>query len=238
MSRQIESVKPVELTALIFHMYNGCFTNKLVSLYKVAYEELDFQDFDPSVGWSKTAYFHGARDCGCLHQGIMNSNNKEILPHAWCKSKDTCATRGILNSGFLKAKSPNEAERAVNFALYNSKDGGMLIPIFICTARNVQSVPGWSDIQYVEKDEVRYRPIILGDPFKHSSMAFQGLFLEPLSSSSPDYIKYRSRFGSQLVRLYKITYNAVNPQTNHLGRWSSNVFFHGTGHCGCLDSKK
>ncbi|KAF9184693.1 hypothetical protein BGZ51_003197, partial [Haplosporangium sp. Z 767] len=161
MSHQIEFVKPVELTTLIFHVYAGCFTSKLVCLYRVVYKDLTFQDLSSDEGWCKTAYFHGARHCRCLQQMIMNSENKEILPDDWCKNKDTCATRGILNSGFLNVKSPNghffssKAERAVNFALYNSKDGKKLMPIFICTARNVQSVPGWSDIQYVEKDEVR-----------------------------------------------------------------------------------
>src|SRR5690554_2960796 len=70
-------------------------------------------------------------------------------------------------------------------------------------------------------------------------MAFQGLHLESLSQTSSEYALHRPKFKNLLVKLYRITYkksttNAADTAEN----WSTGLYFHGTGHCGCLHARQ
>ncbi|KAF8947763.1 hypothetical protein BGZ47_008005 [Haplosporangium gracile] len=66
-------------------------------------------------------------------------------------------------------------------------------------------------------------------------MSLKGQYLEPLAPISPEFIQYQHHFGgNKLVKLYKIVYEPTG--THRLEQFSDYplIFFHGTGHCGCL----
>ncbi|KAG0195557.1 hypothetical protein BGX28_001091, partial [Mortierella sp. GBA30] len=67
-------------------------------------------------------------------------------------------------------------------------------------------------------------------------MAFRGLHIEPLPQSDPEYIAHSRSFDGQLVKLYKLAYKDMSLEL--CTTWSTGVYFHGTGHCGCVQTRQ
>ncbi|KAI1315296.1 hypothetical protein EDD11_001028 [Mortierella claussenii] len=69
-------------------------------------------------------------------------------------------------------------------------------------------------------------------------MSVKGVFLEPVPLDSVVFQIYDKVFNSKLVALYKTAYTEVVSGT-HVdgGEWREEAYFHGTGHCGCLDKR-
>ncbi|KAG0305705.1 hypothetical protein BGZ98_003715 [Dissophora globulifera] len=69
-------------------------------------------------------------------------------------------------------------------------------------------------------------------------MPVQGLYVEPVEVSSSKFRKYESKFSGRLLKLYTITYSdhMLKKFANDMSgiAWNTSLFFHGTGHCGCL----
>ncbi|KAF9121555.1 hypothetical protein BGW39_010440 [Mortierella sp. 14UC] len=66
-------------------------------------------------------------------------------------------------------------------------------------------------------------------------MPLQGLDLELLRRDSFKFLEYETKFGADtLVKLYRIRYSGTKFYTLRSPDWSSKLYFHGTGHCGCL----
>ncbi|KAG0098376.1 hypothetical protein BGZ93_000279 [Podila epicladia] len=61
------------------------------------------------------------------------------------------------------------------------------------------------------------------------------IHLERVDSTSEDFAMYRQMMGMNLQRLYRIEYNDNNRGKVSGQEWSQIQFFHGTGHCGCID---
>ncbi|KAI8594691.1 hypothetical protein EDD21DRAFT_449193 [Dissophora ornata] len=68
-------------------------------------------------------------------------------------------------------------------------------------------------------------------------MTLQGLHVEAVDPNSFEYGQHSSHFSGRLVKLYRISYEGSVPRIIINGGWSSELFFHGTGHCGCLGER-
>ncbi|KAF9143284.1 hypothetical protein BGX30_000876 [Mortierella sp. GBA39] len=69
-------------------------------------------------------------------------------------------------------------------------------------------------------------------------MSLKGQHLEPLAPTSPEFLQYQAVFGRhKLVKLYKIIYETMG--THSLDKFNPypSIFFHGTGHCGCVSKR-
>ncbi|KAF9144942.1 hypothetical protein BG015_012057 [Linnemannia schmuckeri] len=88
-----------------------------------------------------------------------------------------------------------------------------LLPIFLVKAQRLRSEV--DDICSVTSDTV-------------------GQHLEPLAPISSEFLQYQRLFGvNKLAKLYKIVYQPTG--THCLEQFTCYpIFFHGTGHCGCL----
>ncbi|KAF9086315.1 hypothetical protein BGX29_008659 [Mortierella sp. GBA35] len=66
-------------------------------------------------------------------------------------------------------------------------------------------------------------------------MSLKGLHLEPLATDSAEFVQYQDVFGGpKLVKLYQITYEPTGLHNLEIFNSYPSLFFHGTGHCGCL----
>lgn len=65
----------------------------------------------------------------------------------------------------------------------------------------------------------------------------KGVEIQPQASTTPEYKSYNSKLGGKLVKLYKITYEENTPNGSRTSGWSQAIYFHGTGHCGCVDTR-
>ncbi|KAK3840164.1 MAG: hypothetical protein JOS17DRAFT_798191 [Linnemannia elongata] len=66
-------------------------------------------------------------------------------------------------------------------------------------------------------------------------MSLKGQYLEPLAPTSPEFLQYQAVFGvHKLAKLYKIIYEATGTHTLDQFNLYPLIFFHGTGHCGCV----
>ncbi|KAK3820293.1 MAG: hypothetical protein J3Q66DRAFT_429156, partial [Benniella sp.] len=65
----------------------------------------------------------------------------------------------------------------------------------------------------------------------------KGVEVQPQASTTPEYKSYNSKLGGKLVKLYKITYEENTPNGSRTSGWSQAIYFHGTGHCGCVDTR-
>lgn len=65
--------------------------------------------------------------------------------------------------------------------------------------------------------------------------AVLGLQVEPLAESSPEFADFGEHFWGKLEKLYRITYKDLIPGNLSGAGWDTILYFHGTGHCGCLD---
>ncbi|KAF9327245.1 hypothetical protein BG006_009414, partial [Podila minutissima] len=72
-------------------------------------------------------------------------------------------------------------------------------------------------------------------PVEETLVPNTSIHLEPVDSTSEDFAKYRQMMGMNLQRLYRIEYNDNNRGKVSGYEWSQIQFFHGTGHCGCID---
>ncbi|KAG0043861.1 hypothetical protein BGZ83_010954 [Gryganskiella cystojenkinii] len=62
-----------------------------------------------------------------------------------------------------------------------------------------------------------------------------GQHVDRVSTSDPAWLKYSPYFNGHLLALYKIQYNLPEEMKTNLEDLPTNeVYFHGTGHCGCL----
>ncbi|KAI1315294.1 hypothetical protein EDD11_001026 [Mortierella claussenii] len=68
-------------------------------------------------------------------------------------------------------------------------------------------------------------------------MTIQGLHAEPVALNSVDFEAYQKLFNGKLRKLYRVTYNEIVPRNLENGDWSTQFFYHGTSHCGCLDRR-
>ncbi|KAF9543762.1 hypothetical protein EC957_000457 [Mortierella hygrophila] len=69
-------------------------------------------------------------------------------------------------------------------------------------------------------------------------MGLKGQHLEPLAPTSPEFLQYQAVFGAhKLVKLYKIIYETMGTHSLHEFNLYPSVFFHGTGHCGCVSRR-
>ncbi|KAG0090375.1 hypothetical protein BGZ92_003086 [Podila epicladia] len=66
-------------------------------------------------------------------------------------------------------------------------------------------------------------------------MAIAGVHLEPVLADSAEFTKYEEILELDLVKLYKLGYNGTTPRNLSGPEWSDIRFFHGTGHCECVD---
>ncbi|OAQ27313.1 hypothetical protein K457DRAFT_127485 [Linnemannia elongata AG-77] len=67
-------------------------------------------------------------------------------------------------------------------------------------------------------------------------MTLKGQHLELLPVDSPEYKKHINKFKDlHLINLYKIHYTGADKNNNSDDSWSDPIYFHGTGHCGCID---
>lgn len=67
-------------------------------------------------------------------------------------------------------------------------------------------------------------------------MPLKGVHLELLPRTSPEHTHYQEQLGSDtLVHLYKLVYAGTESWNLGSSKWSRVKYYHGTGHCGCLD---
>lgn len=70
----------------------------------------------------------------------------------------------------------------------------------------------------------------------HNNMTLKGQHLELLPVDSPEYKKHINKVKDlHLINLYKIHYTGADKNNNSDDSWSDPIYFHGTGHCGCID---
>lgn len=67
--------------------------------------------------------------------------------------------------------------------------------------------------------------------------SLQGLRAETTDPKSEEFKTYNTKFGGRLVKLYRLVYNGIVPRNLASHEWSPEHFFHGTGHCGCLNAR-
>ncbi|KAG0284792.1 hypothetical protein BGZ96_010868 [Linnemannia gamsii] len=68
------------------------------------------------------------------------------------------------------------------------------------------------------------------------TMQLQGTHLELLPNDSPHHVYHQRKLGSDtLLRLYKLAYSGTKHLQLRSKKWSTAKYYHGTGHCGCLD---
>ncbi|KAG0071208.1 hypothetical protein BGZ89_011282 [Linnemannia elongata] len=69
-------------------------------------------------------------------------------------------------------------------------------------------------------------------------MSLKGQHLEPLAVTSPEFLQYQAVFGAhKLAKLYKIIYETTGTHSLDQFNLYPSIFFHGTGHCGCVLSR-
>ncbi|KAF9128652.1 hypothetical protein BGW39_004871 [Mortierella sp. 14UC] len=153
---------PVRIRTSDFQEFDQRFGNKLVSMYEVNYAEVVNGYLGDEDEWDNTIYYHGTSHCGCLDQRIVNPENDRVPVYAWCENTE-CSTNSLLNSGFLKTKSPRghffspqvETARAcaTNMGL-TAAPNSRLLSIFVCISRSPQHTGGAScdDYHFVSRD--------------------------------------------------------------------------------------
>ncbi|KAG0362969.1 hypothetical protein BC939DRAFT_443664 [Gamsiella multidivaricata] len=69
-------------------------------------------------------------------------------------------------------------------------------------------------------------------------MSVKGAHVEPVRISTLEFQIYDIVFSKQLVALYQISYTetVVGSHADE-AQWHKEAFFHGTGHCGCLQAR-
>ncbi|KAF9143283.1 hypothetical protein BGX30_000875 [Mortierella sp. GBA39] len=153
---------PISKEAIEFQMIDERFDDKLVVLYEIIYAEVVNGYLGNENEWDGTTYYHGTSHCGCTDLMIANSKDSRIPINAWCKNAH-CCTKGIISSGFLKAKSPQghffspQAETARAMAIGKSFEitpESPLLSIFVCVARNPQNevIHDFENYHYVQND--------------------------------------------------------------------------------------
>ncbi|KAF9294790.1 hypothetical protein BGZ88_003316 [Linnemannia elongata] len=69
-------------------------------------------------------------------------------------------------------------------------------------------------------------------------MSLKGQHLEPLTPTSSEFLQYQGIFGTHnLFKLYKISYEPLGGHTLDWFNGFPSIFYHGTGHCGCLQRR-
>ncbi|KAG9061704.1 hypothetical protein KI688_006853 [Linnemannia hyalina] len=140
-------LEPVRLHTSEFKEFDQRFGNKLVTMYEIHYAEVVNGYLNNVDEWDHTTYYHGTSHCGCLDRRIVNLENNRVPVYAWCENA-CCCTRNIINSGFLKAKSPRshffspqvEAARAIAISkTFGTAPESPLLSIFVCVTRNPQN---------------------------------------------------------------------------------------------------
>ncbi|KAF9096255.1 hypothetical protein BGX29_008658 [Mortierella sp. GBA35] len=156
-------LEPVRLRTNGFKEFDQRFGHKLVSLYEINYAEVIHGYLGIESEWDDTTYYHGTSHCGCLDQRIANPENNRIPVYSWCEGAH-CCTKGIINSGFLKTKSPRghffspQVKTARSYATTRGQGvapNSNLLSIFVCVTRNAKSAnvgPGHEDYHSVKND--------------------------------------------------------------------------------------
>ncbi|KAG0071207.1 hypothetical protein BKA57DRAFT_509202 [Linnemannia elongata] len=155
-------LEPVRLHTSEFKEFEQRLGNKLVAMYEINYAEVVNGYLGKEAEWDDTIYYHGTSHCGCLDQRIINPENNCVPVHAWCENAH-CCTRSIINSGFLKTKSPRghffspQIETARLYATNKGQSAApnsSLLSVFICVTRNPQNANlyGYDDYHSVQND--------------------------------------------------------------------------------------
>ncbi|KAF9373183.1 hypothetical protein CPB97_000752 [Podila verticillata] len=66
-------------------------------------------------------------------------------------------------------------------------------------------------------------------------MTVAGVSLKPVPADSRIFTKYEGKLGLDLVILYELEFNETTTRKLSGPEWSGVRYFHGTGHCGCVD---
>ncbi|OAQ27294.1 hypothetical protein K457DRAFT_139552 [Linnemannia elongata AG-77] len=140
-------LEPIRKETIEFQDIDHHFESKLVVLYEIIYAETVNGYLGSEDEWDGTTYCHGTSHCGCIDTKIANSQDDRIPVYAWCESAH-CCTKGIIKSGFLKAKSSQghvfSQQVGTARAMAISKTFGTasespLLSIFVCVAKNPQN---------------------------------------------------------------------------------------------------
>ncbi|KAG9061001.1 hypothetical protein KI688_007831 [Linnemannia hyalina] len=169
-------LEPIRKETIEFQMFEERF-DRLVALYEIIYAEVVSGYLGNEDEWDGTTYYHGTSHCGCTDLMIANSEDDRIPVYAWCKNS-RCCTKGIISSGFLKAKSPQDfgshtvlrwgllstghffsldEETAREMAIgksFGTAPESPLLSIFVCVARNPQNevIYPFEDYHSVQND--------------------------------------------------------------------------------------
>ncbi|KAF9098088.1 hypothetical protein BGX23_007080 [Mortierella sp. AD031] len=66
-------------------------------------------------------------------------------------------------------------------------------------------------------------------------MVLRGLFIVPEAPTSSEFLQFQQKMPTcTLVKLYRLFYAIDSTYDMNSKDWSTEFFFHGTGHCGCL----
>ncbi|KAF9128646.1 hypothetical protein BGW39_004865 [Mortierella sp. 14UC] len=127
-------LEPIRLNSDMFKEFEKRFNNKLIAMYEINFAEVVNGYLGPQKEWDDASYYHGTAHCGCLDQRIVNPENDRVPVYAWCRNA-RCATRGIINSGFRKTKSPRghffspQVEDARRYATHKGRQTASTSPL-------------------------------------------------------------------------------------------------------------
>ncbi|KAG0274856.1 hypothetical protein BGZ95_009406 [Linnemannia exigua] len=66
-------------------------------------------------------------------------------------------------------------------------------------------------------------------------MSLKGQHVETQAPTTSEYLQYQAIFGAhKLVKLYKIRYEPIGAHTLDSFTAFPSIYYHGTGHCGCV----
>ncbi|KAG0381165.1 hypothetical protein BGX24_008069 [Mortierella sp. AD032] len=140
-----ESLEPMDPTSDKFKDLQVLFANKLVKLYMITHDMFVSPEYDNFLYIDKL-YYHGTSHCGCLSHLATSTCKNSVNAKEWCQNL-RCATRGILNNGYLLVHSGRghfftpQTTIAQEYAVSRNKNrhgNPLLLSVFIVKAQNIK----------------------------------------------------------------------------------------------------